>query len=277
MHSKSTATEPSHTDEVLEKLQRGVAELAQTDHWRAWLNVQARFHRYSFNNVLLIESQRPDATHVAGFKTWLSLSRCVCKGERALWILAPLTRRQEQLDDSAAARVVFGFRAVPVFDVSQTDGVPLPAPAMPALLEGDAPAGVYDGLVQVADGLGFRVEDATYAEAEKNGETDFGRHVIGVRRERDPVQRIKTLAHELGHAILHASCAAPRELKELEAESVAYVVCQAQGVQSDGYSFGYVVGWAGGGDEAVAGIKQSASRIQKAAATILDQLEGESR
>jgi hypothetical protein len=273
MHSKSTATEPSHTDEVLEKLQRGVADLAKTDHWQAWLSAQARFHKYSFNNVLLIESQRPDASYVAGFRTWLTLNRCVCKGEKAIWILAPRTRKEALDDDpNRSATVVTGFHAVPVFDLAQTDGEPLPAPALPALLEGDGPAGVYDGLVQVADGLGFRVKDTTYAETEKNGETDFGRHVIGVRRERDQVQRIKTLAHELGHAVLHASCAAPRELKELEAESVAYVVCQAQGVETDGYSFGYVVGWAGGGAEAVAGIKQSASRIQKAAAQIIDRL-----
>jgi DNA primase len=271
-----TTAELSRTDEALDRLQRGVAELAQTDHWRAWLGAQAKFHRYSFNNVLLIASQRPDASQVAGFRTWLTLNRCVRKGEKGIWILAPRTHK-EQLDDdpNRSATVVTGFHAVPVFDLAQTDGEQLPAPALPALLEGDGPAGVYDGLVQVADGLGFRVEDATFAEAQKNGETDFGRHMIGVRCDRDQVQRIKTLAHELGHAILHGSSAVSRELRELEAESVAYVVCEAQGIESDGYSFGYVVGWAGGGADAVAGIKASAARIQKAAAVILERLAAE--
>ena len=131
---------------------------------------------------------------------------------------------------------------------------------------------MYDQLVHVADELHFRVEDATFGESGKNGECDFGRDLIRVHAGRDQVQRIKTLAHELGHAILHASDGLARELKELEAESVAFVVCESLGVDSGAYTFGYVTSWAGSGDEAIAGIKQSAARIQKAAATIIDKM-----
>ena len=117
---------------------------------------------------------------------------------------------------------------------------------------------MYDQLVHVADELHFRVEDATFGESGKNGECDFGRHLIRVHAGRDQVQRIKTLAHELGHAILHASDGLARELKELEAESVAFAACQAQGINAGAYTFGYVTGRAVDGDQAIAGIKQPA-------------------
>ena len=137
---RSVAPSGTRTDEVLEKLQRGVLQLASTDQWRSWLTTQSRFHRYSFNNVLLIASQRPEATQVAGFKTWLSLNRCVRKGEHAIWILAPRTRKEQlEEDPNNAKTIVTGFHAVPVFDLAQTDGDPLPDAVAPTLLSGAGP------------------------------------------------------------------------------------------------------------------------------------------
>jgi len=122
------------------------------------------------------------------------------------------------------------------------------------LLDGDGEnvAGVFEHLVAVAQSIGYTVENAEFADS-RNGDCAFDLHRIRVASDRSPVQRIKSLAHELGHAMLHEQCD-DRRLAELEAESVAFVVCASLGINSDEYSFGYVATWAGGGDEAIAKI-----------------------
>jgi antirestriction protein ArdC len=261
-------------DQVLQQLTTGVAELTSSDAWRDWLDVQSRFHQYSFGNCLLILRQRPDATHVAGFHTWRALGRRVRRGEKGIWILAPVTRRVASDDDEGGeqrpARVLTGFRAVPVFDVAQTDGDPLPD--VPARrLRGDAPDRAYEQLVGVAHAIGFTVEEQ-HLPGERNGDCSFELRRIRIEAANDGAQQLKTLAHELAHAMLHER-AVDRALAELEAESVAYVVCHAIGVATDAYSFGYVASWAGGGDHAVAAIRASAQRIQQTANRILQSIE----
>jgi hypothetical protein len=165
---------------------------------------------------------------------------------------------------------------VPVFDVSQTTG-----PALPDIvttLHGHAPEGVFATLTDFAEGIGFVVERPGSLESGANGDTDFGAGRIRVAASNDEAQQVKTLAHEIGHALLHDPTGiGARELtraqRELEAESVAYVICRALGVASDDYSFGYVVGWSGGGDEAIRGIKASTTRIQRAAAAVMKGFE----
>ncbi len=162
-------------------------------------------------------------------------------------------------------RVLVAFKPACVFDISMTDGEDLPEPC--TRLQGDAPADVYDGLVKVADGIGFTVEDHDFADS-TNGDCTYDLHRIRVRTGNSQVQRVKTLAHELAHAMLHEHHE-NRALAELEAESVAYVVCANLGINSEDYTLGYVATWAGGGDEAIAAIKASAARIQQAADKIL--------
>lgn len=261
-------------DDVLQELTAGVAALTSSSAWRDWLDVQSRFHHYSFGNCVLIMRQRPNATRVAGFHTWRQLGRRVRRGEKGIWIIAPITRRVAKEADAAeedeSARVLGGFRAVPVFDVAQTDGDPLPeAPAR--RLDGDAPAHAYEQLVCVAHSIGYSVE-RDYLPGERNGDCAFELRRIRVEATNDGAQQLKTLAHELAHAMLHAD-ATDAALAELEAESVAYVVCNVLGIVSDVYSFGYVAAWAGGGDEAVAAIKASAQRIQRTAGRILESIE----
>jgi hypothetical protein len=139
-------------DEALERLTTGIAQLTSSKTWSAWLQMQSRFHRYSFSNCLLILLQRPTATRVAGFHTWRRVGRNVCRGEQAIWILAPITRRQVPAADSEPAeapkRMVAAFRPVPVFDLDQTEGEPLPEVA--SRLTGDDPQGAYAGLVKAA-------------------------------------------------------------------------------------------------------------------------------
>jgi len=133
-------TNSSRKDETLERLTNGIAQLTSSDSWTTWLRVQARFHRYSFSDALLVALQCPGATRVTGFHTWRRLGRTVRRGESALWILAPVTRRVASDDDpEQSTHIVTAFRPVPVFDISQTEGDPLPE--ICTRLSGDEPAG----------------------------------------------------------------------------------------------------------------------------------------
>ena len=257
----------------MERLTEGIRSLTGSARWREWLEVQSRFHRYSFHNVMLILAQRPDATRVAGYRAWRALDRFVRRGEKGIRILAPVVARARQGDPEPGpgAETLRGFRPVSVFDVSQTEGRELPEVC--ARLHGEAGDGVFERLVAAAHELGFAVTLTVDLPAGVNGDCSHGRRRIRVRATNASAQRVKTLAHELGHAVLHAELG-DRALAELEAESVAFIVCGASGVATDRYSFGYVATWAGGGTGALAAIKASGTRIQRAAEQIL-RLAGE--
>ena len=262
--------------ELLEGLAEGVASLTTSEGWREYLAVQSRFPRYSPNNVLLILNQRPDATRVAGYRAWQALGHQVLAKESALRIFAPMKYQKTDATDGEVASEVRGFKLVPVFDVSQTSGPELPD--IVSKLQGGAPEGVFARLTEFAEGVGFLVERPSSLEGGANGDTNHAEGRIRIATNNSDAQQVKTLAHEIGHALLHdiESVSArdlSRGLKELEAESVAFVVCSALGLESAEYSFGYVLGWAGGEDEALRGIKASASRIQRGAAAVLMTFE----
>ena len=278
--------------ELHEQITEGVAALVSSEAWRAMLDTAARFHTYSLGNLLLIALQAPTATRVAGFRTWQSLGRQVRKGERGIAILAPCTYRPKRAEDEAtpgqgsgdegsggaeapsapARRQLRGFRRAYVFDIAQTDGEPLPEVA-PALLTGEAPAGLWDGLAAQVAGHGYTLERGTSRGA--NGFTDPATRTVRVRADVDDAQAVKTLAHELAHIECghvedlptYATC---RDRCEVEAESVAYVVTAAARMDTAGYSFAYVAGWAGGEPGKV---RQAAETITKAARTILARLD----
>jgi len=260
--------------DLLATLADGVAELTNSTAWRAWLDVQRRFHRYSWGNALLIAAQRRDATRVAGFHSWLRLGRHVRKGEHGIAILAPIVPRLRVVDgDSGDERWVAGrphaFRVAHVFDVSQTDGEDLAAPPV-SRLEGSDPKDWYTELRDVAHGLEFTVEE-DYLPDGVNGDCNHALRRIRIEVRNGQSHQVKTLAHELGHAILHADRAGLcREQAELEAESIAYIVCAGLGMDTSEYSFGYLAVWAGGGEQARHGIAESAQRIQTAAHRLLD-------
>jgi len=263
----------SRTADVLDRLTAGINRLTSSTEWQQWLVAQSRFHRYSFGNTLLILSQTEGrATRVAGFHAWRKLGRKVRKGERAIWIFAPMTRRVQNDDADEKTLVLSGFKVVPVFDMAQTDGEPLPEIA--TRLQGDDPSHSYGRLREVAHSLGYSVEE-DYLPGEVNGDCNFDKKRIRVELGNDERQQVKTLAHELGHALLHEGFEGSRELAELEAESVAFIVCANLGIDSDDYTFGYVASWSGGGDEAVDAIKSTGGRIQKAAESIVSMLEAE--
>jgi antirestriction protein ArdC len=194
------------------------------------------------------------------------MGRAVRKGERAIWILAPLVARDEVAADGDSAPAVRGFRRVAVFDLAQTDGAPLPSPC--ERLKGEVSGEQYPRLVAVAHRIGFLVDDAPLPEG-TNGECHFAERRLRIRTGNSEVQRVKTLAHELGHAVLH-EFEVDRAKAELEAESIAYVVCRSLGIDSGTYSFGYVATWAGGGDAAITAIRGSCDRIASTAHMILE-------
>jgi hypothetical protein len=253
--------------ELLMHMENGIAKLTTSDAWRHHLAFQSRFHRYSATNVLLIAAQCPHATQVAGFRTWRRLQRVVGKGEKAIWIRAPMTVRRGDADDDSP--VVRRFKYVAVFDVSQTHGEA--PPVICSVLDGDDPDHLYERLLMAAQSLGFGVEDHEFSDS-RHGDCLPAERRIRIEARNAPAQRVKTLAHELAHGLLHEKTE-NRALAELEAESTAYVVCRAMGLDTGGYSFGYVTSWAGGGEEAVDGIRSSCHRIQQAAARILAGVE----
>jgi antirestriction protein ArdC len=250
-----------------------VESLVNGEDWQKMLSVASRFHHYSANNVFMILRQRPDATRVAGYRTWQSLGRQVRKGERGLVILAPCRyTREVERDDGTTEKVsaVRGFTTTHVFDVSQTDGDPLPD-CGPSLLEGSGVAGLWDLLAGQVKAAGFTLERGDCAGA--NGRTDMTVRTVRVRDDVSEAQATKTLIHELAHVLLHQDIATYftcRGRCEVEAESVAYLVCQSVGLVSDGYSFPYIAEWSEGKSEV---IQSTAARVLDAARRILAGLE----
>lgn len=265
----------SHSDKLAEthdRLVNAVESLTTGDEWRKMLDVARRFHTYSPNNIWLIFAQRPDATRVAGFHTWRKLGRSVQAGEHGIAILAPCVYRGRPVDDTderehpALARILRGFRVVHVFDVAQTTGADIDD-VTPVLLEGDAPGIVWVRLAEEITAGGFSLQRGDCSPA--NGVTDFSTRVVTVRPDLSALQATKTLAHELAHTRLHGGDNFPagcRGIAEVEAESVAHLICAAAGLTTDEYTFPYVARWANGD---VALVRKTAERVITCARDIL--------
>ncbi|MNR82481.1 hypothetical protein D3C72_132400 [compost metagenome] len=275
------ANTPERTADALKLLEDGIKKLTSSEEWARYLQMQAAFHTYSFSNVQLILAQRADATRVAGFKTWEKLGRMVRKGEKALWILAPrhykpkdslpAPEAQDGSDDTEQLKVY--FRAVPVFDISQTEGDELPS--LVKKLVGDNDGGAFERLKAFSESRGCPVTVEAIT-GRSNGYFAPLENRIVVRKGLAPVQAAKTLIHEIAHSFLHTDLQiyqAHRGDCELEAESVAFVVLCHFGIDSGNYSFGYVTGWQGGDEAAIKALKASAQRIQVTAKTIIEGIQ----
>jgi len=277
--SRQTST-PADRDarrrERIEQLRQATAELLTSDGWQRWLRTRSRFHRYSLHNTLLIALQRPDATHVAGFRKWLELGRCVRKGEKAIRIFAPVRGRRRQADDgeeSDDARAVVGFRLACVFDVSQTDPLPgiQPTPLEPprASVEGDSHAHLLAPLEQHARSLGYQVR---YEPLEgRDGYCSEKRSLIAIEQMLPSNAKVATLVHELAHAHGVDYQSYSRAEVELIVESVAYVVCGSAGLDTGSDSIRYLAGW--NGDEALDRISRLTGTIDEIARSIEHALD----
>ena len=251
------------TTDALDKL-AALLDAGHSDQLTALFKTMSRFHKYSWHNVCLIASQRPTARRVAGFQTWRTLGRCVRKGEKGIAILAPIVgrKRNEAIDEQS--RMVLGFRAAYVFDVTQTDGEPLPAPAEAS---GD-PGATFDALTGAIGKQGIvieRVDDLGGALGTSHG------GMIRLLNGLPPAVAFTTLVHEYAHELLHRSDDRPasRDTRELEAEAVAFVVGSSVGLDTADSSRDYIHLYRGD-REALA---NSLVRIQRAASVILSDVE----
>ncbi|MCH8851586.1 MAG: ImmA/IrrE family metallo-endopeptidase [Planctomycetes bacterium] len=253
-------------DASIDTLAKAVDSVRASETFTAYLRVQARFHKYSWGNAMLILSQRPEASRVAGYRTWKSLKRQVRKGERGIMIFAPCPFKRDKPGASGETEEGIFFRAVHVFDVAQTDGPDLPTVDVPTL---DAVADdLLASLVRVADSrsiaVSFQPLSGSVFGVSKGGTVEIDNtHATG--------QQAKTLAHELAHETLHHKVKGPftRSMAELEAESVAYVVCTHFGLDVEVRASRYIALWDGDGKA----LRASLDRIAKTARDIIDALE----
>lgn len=276
---RASTPSPSNAERARDLSESALAQLSEqleagsSEQFTAFLNAMSRFHKYSFGNIMLIVAQRPDAIRVAGFHTWKSLGRTVKKGEKGLLIIAPMVLRSKDRDekehgqDQDQDRPRLRFRAVHVFDLSQTEGDPLPQPTR---VGGDP--GEALGLLETAiRDSGITLEDSDELGGAV-GISTGGR--IMVRPGQDPAERFSTIVHEWAHELLHQIEGAerpPKVVRETEAEAVAFVVGQSIGLDTGTASADYICLYQGNA-ETLAG---SMDRIQKTAATIIEAVTGE--
>lgn len=273
--------------ELTDRLEQGVTELFDSGRYMEYLRVMSRFHHYSLNNTLLIAMQMPGASYVAGFSTWKNkLGRTVKKGEKGIRIIAPTPYKKiaevDVVDRSGNTRkeekeiVVPAFKVVSVFDYSQTEGRELPE------IASDLTDSVedYDDFFSALESISpvpIAFEDIAGAS---HGYYNLVEKRIAVQEGMSESQTLKTLVHEIAHAKLHdfdiglPASERPqidRQTKEVQAESVAYCVCQRYGLDTSDYSFGYIGGWSSG--QELKELKDSLETIRNTAAEIIDGLD----
>jgi hypothetical protein len=243
-------------------------EAGQSEVLTQYLNAMARFHNYSFGNVMLIARQKPQATHVAGIRTWNSLGRFVKKGEKGILILAPMIggkSADEPIDSAAdvndASSQLYGFRAVYVFDVNQTEGKDLPT-----LTEVQGDTSAYH--VRLFGFVKSQRIEINYSEgiAPAKGLSHGGK--ITLLPGQSPAEEFATVAHELAHEMLHRGqrrTLTTKQVRETEAEAVAFVVCQAIGLDPGTSCADYIQLWQG--DAKL--LQESLQAVQETAAVIL--------
>ena len=281
--------------EITERLEQGVKDIFTSEMYTKYLLTMSKFHNYSFNNTLLIAMQRPDATLVAGYNAWKNkFNRYVKKGEKGIQIIAPapVKEREERekidkdtgltvLNESGepeievVERVIPRFRVTTVFDYAQTDGEPLPTLEVNELTARVKDYTLLKEAIEQVSPVPIR-----FGEIEGNAK-GYYRHVdkeICVRADMGESQTIKTMIHEVAHAMLHDSDQMKQRgeekdqlTKETEAESIAFTVCSALGIDTSDYSFPYVASWASGKE--LKELKDSMDTIRLTAADFLEKLE----
>ena len=264
----------ANISETLEALKAGISDLFNSDRYADYLRFLARFHNYSAANCLLIWSQRPDASLVASYSDWKKQGRQVRRGERGIHIIAPHTIKNAKKDGDDDERI--GFHGATTFDVSQTfspDNKPLPA--LCSILDGRFSAFVpaFSSLCQIAP---VPVEVEPMAHAGINGYFSPAEFRIVLREGLPEEQTLKTLVHEIAHSILHCehgeAADVDRRTREVQAESIAYVVCNWLGLDTAEYSFGYIAGWSE--NKELPELHQSLNVIRRTSERIISDLEG---
>ena len=284
--------------EITDRLEQGITELFDSERYKEYLRVMSKFHNYSFNNTLLIAMQKPDASLIAGFSAWKNnFGRNVMKGQKGIKILAPspfkIKKEMEKIDPQTQKAIIGkdgkpvteekeitipAFKVVSVFDVSQTEGREIPDIAV-NMLTGDVEhyKDVFAALEKTSPvPVGFEK-----IEGGAHGYYHLEDKRIALDEGMSELQTLKTLIHEIAHAKLHdIDLNAPledlenrpdRRTREVQAESIAYTVCQHYGLDTSDYSFGYVAGWSAGRE--LAELKSSLETIRSTAAEIINSID----
>ena len=280
-------------DQMAEKLEAGVKDVFQGENYKAYLDFCAKMPRYSVNNQILIMMQKPDATMCQSFTGWKEMGRFVKKGEKGIRVMAPAPYKMEREQDKIGADgkpvldqdgepvkevveiKVNAFKPVSTFDISQTDGEPVPR------LGVDELTGSVEGYATLMEAIKQASPVPISFESIASGAKGYF-HVeenrIAIQEGMSEAQTVKTALHEASHATLHNKEAQSRDSdkksrnqKECEAESVAYVVCQHYGIDTAEYSFPYVAGWSS--DKEVPELKSSLDTIRRAAADLIVKID----
>ena len=288
-------TEKQRVQELTDKLEQGLQDLFNSDSYRNYLSTMSKFHNYSFNNTLLIAMQKSDATLVAGYKAWQkNFERHVNKGEKAIRILAPapykIKEERDKIDPLTQELLldkdgnpqkeeveitIPAFRAVSVFDLSQTDGKPIPELTAKELLS-DVEG--YQDMIRAVEAISPVPIELEEIAGDSKGYYDREAKRIAVQENMSESQTLKTMIHEVAHSKLHSKeveqdeqMRKDRNTKEVEAESVAYTVCQHFGIDTSDYSFGYIAGWSSGRDTKE--LRSSMDTIRKTASELITGIE----
>ena len=288
-------TEKQRVQELTDKLEQGLQDLFNSDSYRNYLSTMSKFHNYSFNNTLLIAMQKSDATLVAGYKAWQkNFERHVNKGEKAIRILAPapykIKEERDKIDPLTQELLldkdgnpqkeeveitIPAFRAVSVFDLSQTDGKPIPELTAKELLS-DVEG--YQDMIRAVEAISPVPIELEEIAGDSKGYYDREAKRIAVQENMSESQTLKTMIHEVAHSKLHSKeveqdeqMRKDRNTKEVEAKSVAYTVCQHFGIDTSDYSFGYIAGWSSGRDTKE--LRSSMDTIRKTASELITGIE----
>ena len=285
--------------EITDRLEQGILEVFESERYKEYLRVMSKFHHYSFNNTMLIALQKPDASLIAGFSAWKnSHGRTVKKGEKGIRIIAPapfkVKQEMEKLDPKTNMPLIGAdgnalteekeitipaYKVVSVFDVSQTEGKEIPSIGVDELTGDVSQYEDFFTALKKASPVPIALE---HIEGSAHGYYHLAEKRIAIDDNMSELQTLKTAIHEIAHAKLHdIDLNAPKEEKEnhpnqrtreVEAESVAYTVCQHYGLDTSDYSFGYVAGWSSGKE--LSELKGALETIRLAASELIDSIDG---
>lgn len=283
--------------EISERLEQGVKEIFTSERYTEYLNTMSKFHNYSFNNTLLITMQKPEATLVAGYQAWQKkFNRHVKRGEKGIQIIAPAPIREKQeieKIDPVTKEPVIGddgqpeteivemviprFRITTVFDVSQTEGEPIAELEVPELT---GSVQFYDTFMQALQNISPVPIRMMNVEGEAKGYYHQTEKYIAIKEDMSNVQTMKTGVHEVSHALLHDREVMDAEgvlkdqtTKEVEAESIAYIVCNHFGLDTSEYSFTYIASWCESRD--MKALKASMDTIRKTSSEVIENIEAQ--
>ncbi len=264
-------------DSLSKKVDERFASFLKEGRYKDVLLLMGNLSSYSLNNQLYILSQKPDVTTVHGLRGWNKAGRCVRKGEKGIKILQPIRRKKEDKEE----RPCLGFKVGYVFDLSQTEGEEIEAFSFNEDTLVECKDKILLGMGNVVEKEGYRL---VYAAKEELGEDCYGlcdhkAKIIKIRGGLGDLQTISTLAHECGHALAHGSPrddfegllpSERREIKEVEAESVACIVCSYLGLDTENFNFSYIAGWASGD---IGKFRKNLDLVSKCAKELIDSIK----